>query len=52
MKISLFERIVLMGWAIAVLYVFAAFRGQIRSKGFPGELIEFFLSHLSAGYLQ
>lgn len=52
MKIRLFERIVLIGWAIVVLYVFAAFRGQIHPEGVPGEVIEAFLSHLSASYLQ
>lgn len=52
MKISLFERIVLIGWAIAILYVFAAFRGQIHPEGIPGELIEVFLASLSASYLQ
>lgn len=52
MKIRPFERIVLIGWVIAVLYVFADFRGQIHPKGFSGELIKAFLSYLSAGYLQ
>lgn len=52
MKIRPFERIVLIAWAIAVLYVFAAFREQIHPKGLPSELIKAFLAHLSAGYLE
>lgn len=52
MKISFLERIVLIGWAFIVLFVFAVFRGQIHPKGFLGELIETFLSYLSAAYLQ
>lgn len=51
-KIRPIERLVLIAWAIAVLYVFAAFRGQIHPEGLLGELIKAFLAHLSAGYLQ
>lgn len=52
MKFSPLERIVIIGWVVAVLYVFAAFRGQIHPEGVPGKLIEAFLASLSAAYLQ
>ena len=51
-KIRPIERLVMIAWAVIVLYVFAAFRGQIHPEGLIGELIKAFLAHLSAGYLQ
>jgi hypothetical protein len=51
-KIRPIERFVLIAWVIAVLYVFAFFRGQIHPEGHHGELIKAFLAYLSAGYLQ
>jgi hypothetical protein len=52
MKIRLIERFALIGWAVIVLYVFAAFRGRIHPKGMLGGLLDSFFAYLSAAYLQ
>lgn len=52
MKISPLERCILIGWVVAILYVFAAFRGQAHPGGLLGELLGSFFSSLSAAYLQ
>ena len=52
MKIRPVERFILIGWAVATLYVFAAFRGIVHPKGMLGELLDSFFAYLSAAYLQ
>lgn len=52
MTLKPFGRIILLAWIFTVLYVFAAYTGQVHPTGRSGELIRALFSYLSAGYLK